>query len=47
MLAGDREREKTADYLGLALTQGYLTMGDYEQRLQSTFSAQTTTELDG
>ncbi|MBX8688962.1 DUF1707 domain-containing protein [Mycobacterium sp. 20091114027_K0903767] len=43
--AGDRERERTADDLGQALTQGYLTMAEYEGRLQSTFQAQTSTEL--
>lgn len=43
--AGDRERERTANVLGQALTQGYLTMPEYEDRLQSTFQAQTTTEL--
>jgi hypothetical protein len=44
-LAGDHDREKTADLLGLALTQGYLTMADYEQRLQTAFAAGTQTEL--
>ena len=44
-LVGDRERERTADDLGLALTQGYLPMTDYEQRLQQAFAAQTTDEL--
>ncbi|MCW1820221.1 hypothetical protein A5731_14875 [Mycolicibacterium conceptionense] len=43
--AGDRERERTADDLGQALTQGYLTMPEYEGRLQSAFQAQTTAEL--
>ncbi|OLO99934.1 hypothetical protein BVU76_23295 [Mycolicibacterium porcinum] len=43
--AGDRERERTADDLGQALTQGYLAMPEYEDRLQSTFRAQTTSEL--
>lgn len=43
--AGDRERERTADDLGQALTQGYLAMPEYEDRLQSTFRAQTTEEL--
>ena len=46
MLVGDREREHTADSLGLALTQGYLTMRDYEGRLHETFAAQTTAQLD-
>ncbi|OBJ92550.1 hypothetical protein A5638_29235 [Mycolicibacterium fortuitum] len=43
--AGDRERERTADVLGRALTQGYLTMSEYEDRVQSTFQAQTAAEL--
>ncbi|MDH6198008.1 hypothetical protein M2272_004667 [Mycobacterium frederiksbergense] len=43
--AGDRERERTANDLGQALTQGYLTMPEYEDRLESTFQAQTTGEL--
>ncbi|MDG5773309.1 MULTISPECIES: DUF1707 domain-containing protein [Mycolicibacterium] len=43
--AGDRERERTADDLGQALTQGYLTMPEYEDRVQSTFQAQTAAEL--
>jgi Domain of unknown function (DUF1707)/2TM domain len=42
---GDRERERTANDLGQALTQGYLAMTEYEDRLQSTFLAQTTDEL--
>jgi fatty acid desaturase len=43
--AGDRERERTADQLGQALSQGYLAMDEYETRLQATFAANTTTEL--
>lgn len=43
--AGDREREQTANDLGRALSQGYLTMAEYEQRLQSAFQAPTTGEL--
>lgn len=43
--AGDAERERTADDLGRALAQGYLGMPEYEQRLQTVFSAQTTAEL--
>ncbi|MGV0713951.1 DUF1707 domain-containing protein [Mycolicibacterium sp. XJ662] len=42
---GDRDREKTADLLGQALTQGYLTMDEYESRLQTTFGAETSTQL--
>src|SRR3954452_4870012 len=43
--AGDREREQTANQLGSALAQGYLTLGEYETRLQAAFSAHTTAEL--
>lgn len=43
--AGDHERERTADDLGRALSQGYLAMTEYEQRLQSAFQAPTTREL--
>lgn len=43
--AGDRERDKTADQLGQALSQGYLAMEEYETRLQDAFAAHTTAEL--
>jgi DUF1707 SHOCT-like domain/2TM domain len=43
--AGDRDRERTADQLGQALSQGYLAMDEYENRLQATFAAHTTAEL--
>ena len=43
--AGDRDRERTANQLGQALSQGYLAMDEYENRLQATFTAHTTTEL--
>jgi hypothetical protein len=43
--AGDRERENTAGQLGLALSQGYLDMPEYERRVGSAFAAQTTGEL--
>ncbi|MHA3023844.1 DUF1707 domain-containing protein [Mycobacterium sp. BMJ-28] len=44
-LVGDRERERTAGDLGLALTQGYLPMTEYEERLQRAFAAHTADEL--
>ena len=44
--AGDRERERTANQLGQALSQGYLAMDEYEARLQAAFAAHTTSELD-
>jgi Domain of unknown function (DUF1707)/2TM domain len=43
--AGDREREATADVLGLALAQGYLDMPEYESRLRSVFDTHTTPDL--
>jgi hypothetical protein len=43
--AGDRDRERTAGLLGGALVQGYIDMGDYEGRLDATFSAHTHGEL--
>ena len=43
--AGDRERERTAEQLGSALTQGYLDMGEYELRLQAAFAAHTAGQL--
>lgn len=42
---GDGDRQRTATLLGLALTQGYLDMADYEQRLQTAFTARTGAEL--
>lgn len=44
-LAGNRDREKTADLLGQALAQGYLQMDVYEQRLQTVFQMHTAQEL--
>jgi Domain of unknown function (DUF1707)/2TM domain len=43
--AGDRDREQTAGQLGQALSQGYLAIDEYENRLQATFAAHTTAEL--
>jgi hypothetical protein len=43
--AGDHDRERTANQLGQALSQGYLAMDEYETRLQATFAAPTTIEL--
>jgi hypothetical protein len=43
--AGDRDRERTASQLGQGLALGYLTMDEYESRVQATFSANTTGEL--
>ena len=43
--AGDRDRDRTAALIGQAFAQGYLSMGDYEDRLQQTFAAGTTRGL--
>ena len=43
--AGDQDRERTANQLGQALAQGYLAFEEYENRLQTTFTAHTTAEL--
>ena len=43
--AGDRDRESTAAVLGLALSQGYLDMPEYEQRVTAVFDASTTPDL--
>ena len=45
LLAGDRDREKTADLLGQALAQGYLQLPDYEARLDAVFRTHTAGEL--
>lgn len=46
-LAGTRDREKTADLLGQAFTQGYLQVDEYDQRLQTVFQTHTAQELHG
>src|ERR1700751_4336530 len=43
--AGDRDRQKAAAHLGQALTQGYLELDEYEQRVQTAFQTHTTAEL--
>ncbi|OBI78877.1 DUF1707 domain-containing protein [Mycobacterium sp. E740] len=43
--AGNPDREKTAQLLGLALTQGYLEMPEYEARLRTAFAAATRGQL--
>lgn len=43
--AGDPEREATARQLGLALTNGYLDMSEYERRVEAAFAAATTRDL--
>src|SRR5690349_6038171 len=43
--AGDRDRERTAKQLGLALSQGYLALDEYEHRMQAAFAAHSAAEL--
>ncbi|HEX7825199.1 MAG TPA: DUF1707 domain-containing protein [Mycobacterium sp.] len=43
--AGDRDRERTANLLGQALSHGYLDMSEYERRVQAAFAAHTNAEL--
>jgi hypothetical protein len=43
--AGDHDRARIAALLGQAMTGGYLTLDDYDQRLQSAYAAPTWTEL--
>jgi hypothetical protein len=43
--AGDHERQSTARQLGQALTQGYLDMAEYEDRIGKAFAAHTAAEL--
>jgi hypothetical protein len=38
---GDREREKVISRLGQAFAQGYLSISDYESRLDQAFEAKT------
>jgi hypothetical protein len=43
--AGDRDRAATAAQLGQALTQGYLDITEYEQRVAAAFAAHSANEL--
>jgi hypothetical protein len=38
---GDADRQRAADTLGLAFTQGYLAVDEYQTRLQQAFDATT------
>jgi Domain of unknown function (DUF1707)/2TM domain len=42
---GDRDRQQTAADLGQAFSQGYLQSGEYDERVQAAFHAQTIGEL--
>lgn len=43
---GDRERERTVDRLGQAFSQGYLSMTEYDSRVQQAVAADTAGTLD-
>lgn len=43
---GDAERERAATRLGLAFSQGYLSIDEYDTRLQRAFQADTAGALD-
>jgi hypothetical protein len=45
--AGDRDRAAVAAQLGQALTQGYLDIAEYEQRVAAAFAAHSSNELRG
>lgn len=47
MRVGDTERERTVDRLGQAFSQGYLSMEEYDARLQQAVQADTAGTLDG
>ncbi|CAJ1499906.1 DUF1707 domain-containing protein [[Mycobacterium] burgundiense] len=42
---GDRERERSIEHLGLAMSQGYLTLLEYDQRVARAVAAETADEL--
>ncbi len=46
MRVGDHERERTVDRLGRAFSQGYLSMAEYDARLQQAVQADTAGTLD-
>lgn len=46
MRVGDPEREHTVTRLGQAFTQGYVSMEEYDTRLQSAVQADTAGKLD-
>jgi hypothetical protein len=47
MRAGDSDRQKVADQLKTALDEGRLDLGEYDERLQKTYSAKTYGDLTG
>ena len=47
MRAGDSDRKAVADQLKTALDEGRLDLGEYDERIQRTYSAKTYADLDG
>ncbi|MEU4239460.1 DUF1707 domain-containing protein [Actinoplanes sp. NPDC026619] len=47
MRAGDNDRKAIAEQLKTALDEGRLDLGEYDERLQRTYSAKTYADLDG
>jgi hypothetical protein len=47
MRAGDSDRQAVADKLKLALDEGRLDLGEYDERLQKTYAAKTYGDLSG
>src|SRR3954469_16038996 len=47
MRAGDSDRQRVADQLKTALDEGRLDLGEYDERLQKTYSAKTYGDLAG
>jgi len=47
MRAGDRDRQAVAEKLKIALDEGRLDLGEYDERLQRTYSAKTYGDLQG
>jgi hypothetical protein len=47
MRAGDGDRQAVADKLKLALDEGRLDVGEYDERLQRTYGAKTYGDLKG
>ena len=45
--AGDSDREAVAERLRVALDEGRLDLGEYDERLQRTYAARTYADLEG
>jgi hypothetical protein len=47
MRAGDGDRQRVVDRLRLALDEGRLDLGEYDERVQRAYAAKTYGDLDG